>query len=381
MTIQSGSLFFKMALEITFILFLVATIVQITFYFLSLTKLNRQKSDNTSQDIEDKPASVIVCAHNEIKNLKNLIPKLLKQAHANYEVVVVDDRSTDGSYEYLLKEKETYDNLNLVRIDWTPEHVNAKKYALTLGIKSAQNEIMIMTDADCEPVSSNWLKQMTNQFNEETDFALGFSYYKNLPGFLNLFIRYETLQTAILYFTMALSGMPYMGVGRNIGYKKSFFLSKKGFNKFLNVTGGDDDLFVNKHSSAKNTVVVLHPESVVLSEPKRTFSGYLRQKIRHISVSKLYRFKHKLLIGIFSFSKILFWILGLSLILHSYKTLWIAALFSIQLLLLLWVYNRFTKILKVKYELYSLWLMEFVYISYLVIFSLRAFMAKRIKWN
>lgn len=381
MTIQSGSLFFNMALEITFIFFLVATFIQINFHLLSLIKLNRQKSKNLYEDKEDKPASIIVCAHNELKNLKNLIPKLLGQIHGNYEVVVVDDRSTDGSYEYLLKERETHDRLNLVRIDWTPEHVNAKKYALTLGIKSAQNEIMIMTDADCEPVSSNWLKQMTDQFNEGKDFALGFSYYKKLPGFLNLFIRYETLQTAILYFTMALLGMPYMGVGRNIGYKRSFFLSKKGFNKFLSITGGDDDLFVNKHSSAKNTVVVLHPASVVLSEPKKTFRDYITQKIRHISVSKLYRFKHKMLIGIFSFSKILFWILGLSLIVHSYKILWIAGLFSIQLLLLLWVYNRFTKILKVKYELYSLWLMEFVYISYLVIFSLRAFTAKKIKWS
>ena len=172
-----------------------------------------------------------------------------------------------------------------------------------------------------------------------------------------------------------------MGVGRNIGYKRSFFLSKKGFNKFLNVTGGDDDLFVNEHSSSKNTVVALHPESVILSEPKNKFGDYITQKIRHISVSKLYRLEHKMLIGFYSFSKILFWITGLSLIILSYKILWVTGLFSIQLLLLLWVYNRFTKILKIKYELYGLWLMEFVYIIYLVIFSVRAFTAKKIKWN
>ena len=113
MTIQSGSLFFNMALEITFILFLVATFIQINFHLLSLIKLNRQKSKNLFEDKEDKPASIIVCAHNELKNLKNLIPKLLGQIHANYEVVVVDDRSTDGSYEYLLKEKEIHERLNL----------------------------------------------------------------------------------------------------------------------------------------------------------------------------------------------------------------------------------------------------------------------------
>jgi glycosyltransferase involved in cell wall biosynthesis len=370
-----------MALEITLNLFLIVSVVHITFYLLSLIKLGRFRPENDIQDDDEKPASIIVCSHNEKENLKNLIPKLLSQTYTNFEVIVVDDRSNDGSYEYLLNEKQTNSALKLVRIDWTPEHVNPKKYALTLGIKSAQNDIMVMTDADCEPVSSNWLKQMANKFDDKTDFVLGFSYYKRYPGFLNLFIRYETLQTALLYITMALSGNPYMGVGRNIGYKRSFFLSRKGFNKFLNVTGGDDDLFVSKHSSARNTVAVLQPESVILSEPKNSFRDYFIQKIRHISVSKMYRFRHKLLIGVFSFSKILFWILGLSLMVLSHKILWIAGLFSIQLLLLLWVYNRFTKILKVKYELYSLWLMEFVYISYLVIFSLSAFTAKKIKWS
>jgi glycosyltransferase involved in cell wall biosynthesis len=346
-----------------------------------MIKLAMFKSREHILDIKDKPVSVIVCAHNELSNLENLLPKILIQAYVNFEIVVVDDRSTDGTYEYLLNEQKEHANLKVVRIEWTPEHVNAKKYALTLGIKSARNELLVMTDADCEPVSNNWLKQMVRQFNGETIFVLGFSYYKEYPGILNKFIRYETLQTAVLYMTMAMMGMPYMGVGRNIGYKKSFFLSTKGFNKFLKVTGGDDDLFVNQYSTAKNAVIALHPESVILSEPKTKLRDYMIQKIRHISVSRLYKFKHKLLIGIFALSKILFWILGLSILILSYNILWTGLLFSLQLLLLLWAYNSFTKILKVKYELWGLWLMDFMYISYLILFSLRAFTAKKIKWS
>ena len=381
MTIQSGYLFFKMAVEVLFVFFLISSFINISFFVLSMIQLSRFRLREHILDIEDKPASIIVCAHNEIDNLKKLIPKLLTQAYVNFEVVVVDDRSTDGTYEYLLNEQKIHSNLKLVRVDWTPEHVDAKKYALTLGIKGADHELLVMTDADCEPVSNNWLKKMINQFNSNTDFILGFSYYKKRPGFLNRFIRYETLQTAILYMTMAMVGMPYMGVGRNIGYKRSFFLSKKGFNKFLKVTGGDDDLFVNKYSTSSNTMVVLHPESVILSEPRVSFRDYLIQKIRHISVSKMYRFKHKFLIGLISFSRILFWALGLSLIILSYHLLWLIGLFSIQLLLLLWLNTRFIKILKVKYELWGLWLMDFVYISYLILFSLRAYTAKKIKWN
>ena len=370
-----------MILEVLFIIFCLSSFATILLNILSLFKLSSYRSKEHILDIEDKPVTIVVCAHNEIENLKVLIPKLLAQAYVDFEVVIVDDRSTDGSYEYLLEEQSKNKKLKMVRVEWTPEHVNAKKYALTLGIKGAKNDLLVLTDADCEPISYNWLKKMVSQFNGKTEFVLGFSYYRKHPGFLNMFIRHETLQTAILYITMALLGMPYMGVGRNIGYKKSFFLSKKGFNKFLKVTGGDDDLFVNRYSTSKNTVVVLDPESVIMSEPKNKLSDFITQKIRHISVSKLYKFKHKFLIGLFSISKILFWITGLSLIFLTYNLYWTVGLFFIQLLLLIWVYDRFTKILKVKYEIWGLWFMDFVYISYLLIFSLRAFTARKVEWN
>ncbi len=369
-----------MVLEILFITFCLSSFVAILLNILSLFKLSKYKSKEHILDIEDKPVSIVVCAHNEIENLKVLVPKLLAQAYVDFEVIIVDDRSTDGSYEYLLEEQSKHANMKMVRVEWTPEHVNEKKYALTLGIKGAKNDLLVFTDADCEPISYNWLKKMVSQFNGKTDFVLGFSYYREHPGFLNKFIRHETLQTALLYVTMALLGIPYMGVGRNIGYKRSFFLSRKGFNKILKVTGGDDDLFVNRYSTSKNTTVVLDPESVILSEPKNKLGELITQKIRHISVSKLYKFKHKLLIGLISISKILFWITGLSLIILTYKIYWTVGLFSIQLLLLLSVYDRFTKILKVKYEIWSLWFMDFVYISYLILFSLRAFTARKVRW-
>ena len=370
-----------MAVEILFVVFCISSFVQISFYALSLFKLTRYRKREHILDFEDKPASIIVCAHNELENLKRLLPILLAQAYVNFEVVVVDDRSTDGSFEYLLEAKHKYDNLKVVRIDWTPEHVNAKKYALTLGIKGAQHEILVITDADCEPVSHNWLQQMASQFNGDTDFVLGFSYYLKNPGFLNLFIRYETLHTAILYMTMAMLGMPYMGVGRNIGYKRSFFLSRKGFNKFLKITGGDDDLFVNRYSTSRNTMVVLHPESVIMSEPKKNISDYVIQKIRHLSVGKMYRFKYKFLIGIFSLGKIFSWIFGLLLMILNFQFFWVLPLFLVHLLLLYWAYDRFTKTLRIKYESWALWFMDFVYISYLIVFSFRAYTAKKIKWS
>jgi len=370
-----------MVLEYLFIVYVISSSILILFNLLSLFKLKGYKRKEHVLDIEDKPVSIVVCSHNDLDKLKKLLEQLYIQAYTDYEIVVVDDRSNDGTFDYLLEEKQKHKNLNTVRIDNTPNHINSKKYALTLGIKAAQHDSLLLTDADCVPVSINWVNKMRGQFNGSTDFILGFSYYNKYPGFLNFFIRHETIQTGLLYVTLALIGFPYMGVGRNMGYKKSFFLDKKGFNKFQKVTGGDDDLFVNQFANNRNTAVNLDPESLVYSDPKTSFSSYLTQKKRHLSVGKHYRFKHKFILGILALSKIIFWILGLSLLILTYRLYWVAGLFSVQLLLLLWTYHQFKNILKVKYEIVWLWLMDFMYISYLIVFSLSAFTAKRIKWS
>src|SRR5690606_33778770 len=122
-----------------------------------------------------------------------------------------------------------------------------KKYGLTLGIKAASHEWILLTDADCRPNSRRWIRSMSRYFDEDTQFVLGFSPYRATAGLLNLFIRFETMLTAIQYFSFGWLGNPYMGVGRNLAYRKSKFLEEKGFNNFLHVTGGDDDLFVNQH--------------------------------------------------------------------------------------------------------------------------------------
>ncbi len=332
-------------------------------------------------DIQDKPVSLIICAHNELENLKKLLNKLYTQAYSEIEIVVVDDRSEDGTYDFLLEEEKKRSYLKAVRIEWTPNHINEKKYAITLGIRAAKNDNLLLTDADCEPTSIYWVKTMMNQFDNHVDFVLGFSYYKKYPGLLNRYIRYETLQTALLYFTLALAGIPYMGVGRNLGYNKSFFMNKNGFRRILDVVGGDDDLFVNRYARRKNTIPVIHPDAVVLSEPKRNLKDYLIQKKRHLSVGKHYRNKHKIILGIIAFSKLFFWIGGLSLIVLLYRLFWVAIIILAVLLLSLWSFKKISDRFNVKYEYGWAWLMDFMYISFLIIFSLSAFSSRKIKWS
>ena len=368
-------------MEVLFIIFLTAAAIQLSFNILSVIKLRSFKMKEHFLDIEDKPVSVIICSHNEIDNLIKLLEKLKVQAYTEFELVVVDDRSEDGTYDYLLKLEKEWKNLKLVRIEWTPKHINEKKYAISLGVRAATHDQLLLTDADCEPRSIYWIKTMMDQFIDPIDFILGFSYYREYPGFLNRFIRHETLQTAIMYLTLALSGFPYMGVGRNLGYRKSFFLEKKGFSKILKVVGGDDDLFVNRYARKNNTVPVIHPDAVVYSEPKKNFREYVVQKIRHLSAGKKYRTKHKTILGLYTFSKLLFWLSGLALLILVYKLLWVIPVILAVLSMAILPFMEISKKFDVKYEFGWVWVMDFMYISFLVIFSLSAFSSKRIKWS
>ncbi|MCF6360946.1 MAG: glycosyltransferase, partial [Cyclobacteriaceae bacterium] len=220
--------------------------VQLIYWVVWLAGVLKLKPDT-----ENKPAhgvSVVVAANNELQNLQQLIPLLLKQSYHTYEIIIVDDRSSDGSYDYLLGLSQQEPNLKLLQVSELPDHLNGKKYALTLGIKAASYDQILLTDADCSPLSNNWISSFANSWDSQTSFVLGFSEYERKKGLLNYFIRFETILTGIQYVSAAVLGKPYMGVGRNLSYSKTLFLSKKGFHGFQGVTGGDDDLFVNKYA-------------------------------------------------------------------------------------------------------------------------------------
>src|SRR5690606_34092381 len=169
------------------------------------------------------------------------------------------------------------------------EHIavkHGKKFALSLGIKAAQYEHLVFTDADCVPESSDWLTHMAGAFSGGKEIVLGYSPYLRRAGMLNALIRFETFHTAMSYLSYALKGKPYMGVGRNMAYTKSLFFRGKGFASHMHIASGDDDLFVNQNATPHNTTICIHPEAHVWSEPKTTFSAYARQKTRHAGASK-----------------------------------------------------------------------------------------------
>lgn len=363
--------------EIYLYILLSSTGILTLYWLVAWIKIGTYHSRNTPST--DEGVSIIVCAHNELENLKRLIPLLEKQQHPDYEIIVVDDRSHDDTYDYMLGIQS--DKIKNVRVNQVHDHINAKKYAITLGVKAAKNDILLFTDADCTPASELWLSQMTGAMTKETQFVIGASPYLNSKGFLGQFIRYETLLTAQNYLSWAMAGNPYMAVGRNLAYRKSKFLEHKGFNKFQHVTGGDDDLLINQLANKKNTEVVIGAESLTYSEPKNSWSAYYRQKLRHLSVSKYYRLKDKALLGLQSLSNLVFW---LSLIILATQT----QQYEIPagVLLFRWIFlsnlNYFTS--KKIGDRMNSWLvpvLDLFYVLFVTITGTIAIFTKKVKWK
>ncbi|MCO6494173.1 MAG: glycosyltransferase [Bacteroidetes bacterium] len=279
---------------------------QIVFHYVHFLKLIQFKQDlkiNT-----DHPVSVIICAKNEKDNLSNYLPSILEQDYPSFEVIVVNDGSWDGTEEILAYFSERYSNLKVVELKEEIKRIDGKKFPLTLGIKAAKNEILLLTDADCVTTSNQWIKLMVAPYaNPEIEMVLGYSPYHYKQGLLNLLIRAETSLTAMMYFSFAISGKPYMGVGRNLSYKRELFFRHKGFASHHHIPSGDDDLFVRDAATSSNTAVVFDPKSRMLSVPKITFSDWFKQKRRHLFVGKYYHSDIKRKLASFSYSHFLFW--------------------------------------------------------------------------
>lgn len=255
------------------------------------------------------PVSVIVCAKNEAENLKKHIPLWLSQNYPEFELILINDASSDDTLEVMESFSLADERIKVVDVENNEAFWANKKYALTLGIKKAAHKRLLFTDADCRPASKDWIREMAGYFSEEKQLVLGYGGYERLPGLLNTIIRFETLLTAIQYFSYAAMGQPYMGVGRNMGYSSNLYFENKGFASHMKVLSGDDDLFVNEVANSRNTAVCVNPPSFTYSIPKMTWKGWFRQKKRHLSTANLYKPIHKVSLAVFYIFRLLFWIL------------------------------------------------------------------------
>jgi glycosyltransferase involved in cell wall biosynthesis len=308
-------------LLIVFCVFIAVVVIQFLYYIVVFGKFSFAKPQTVTP--KRVPISVIVCAKNEEENVKKFVPLLAEQDYHTFEIVLIDDASSDNTLEIFEEFEKQYPNIKLVKVENNEAFWGNKKFALTLGIKAAKYEYLLFTDADCYPTSKDWITAMSAQFTQQKNIVLGYGAYEKISNsFLNKIIRFETLLTATQYFSWAKIGKPYMGIGRNMAYKREEFFKVRGFMDHMKIRSGDDDLFINQSANRDNTTICYVPDSFTYSTPKTRFKDWFTQKRRHVSTAKHYKWFDRNQLGLFYLSQLLFLLLPIVLLAFQYQ--WIA---------------------------------------------------------
>jgi poly-beta-1,6-N-acetyl-D-glucosamine synthase len=301
-----------------FYLLLLCAFIQWIYWVavLATTAFAKWNEEPLPED-NQQPVSVIICAKNEAENLKQYLPTVLEQQYVQFEVIVVNDHSSDETLKILSDFKKKYVHLKIENLS---------------GIQSARFEWIALTDADCRPASNLWLQYITKPLNCGKELSIGYSPHDVQSGLLNRIIRYETFFTAAQYFGFTLCGLPYMATGRNMAYTKAFFKKSKLFFQSKISVSGDDDLLVNELSDANKTQLVLHENSFMISKPLSTWRDWFRQKTRHYQAGFHYKFKHRITLGLFYFSWLMLYLISFILLTSKINLLFIAEVLFFMIL-------------------------------------------------
>jgi cellulose synthase/poly-beta-1,6-N-acetylglucosamine synthase-like glycosyltransferase len=370
-------------LSLGFILFcclVMVFILQLLVYFLIYGSFAFQKTNDKSED-NLRPVSVIICAKNEEQHLVKNLPFILKQDYPEYEVIVVDDYSQDETKVILEDFERKYPHLRIITVKEERPYKIGKKFPLTLGIKGAKYDIVVLTDADCMPASDQWLKKISSNFNDKIEIVLGYGAYEKLPGFLNKIIRFDTFIIAMQYFSFALKGKTYMGVGRNLAYKKELFFKNKGFANHTHIASGDDDLFIHRVAKSDNVAIEYEHTSHTISSPKKTFTEWAWQKKRHLTTAPFYRKSVKLFLGYIYLLPVIFYLIFIILLALNYALYIIFGLFLIRIGIQLLVYRKAMIKLNEKDLLYYAPVLEILFIFIQPYLYISSKLTKNLPWN
>jgi len=362
-----------------FYVFALALLVQLFFYLGVFSRLAFYKKKELPP--ATPPTSVVICARNEDDNLVEFLPRIFEQEYPEFEVVVVNDCSFDNTGDILKEFSMKYPNLKIVTIKEDDTYSHGKKIALMMGIKGAKYEHLLLTDADCRPSSKDWLMNMMQHFQGDTEIVLGYGAYEKQKGFLNKLIRFDTFMIALQFLSFALARKTYMGTGRNLAYKKSLFFKMKGFGSHYHIESGDDDLFVNEAATKQNSKVEVSIGSHTVSKVKRTFRDWFRQKRRHITTFRHYNGGSKFRLGMMSASLYLFYAAFIAALVFQFQPIIVLSLFALRLFTQIIIFNKSMKILEEKDLLFFTPLIELTLLLVYPMITLSNMFVRKNKWR
>lgn len=371
--------FFRLLLYYLFFAFAAVSLIQLIYFWGVFSRLAfyRKKRAET----ESLPVSVVICARNEYLHLKKNLPIIMDQEYPDFEVVVVNDSSDDDT-EFLLKTlSDRYPRLTIVHFRENRNFFSGKKFPLALGIKSAKHDLILLTEADCRPSSQFWLRNMQNVYTSKTEMVLGYSRIEERKGLFDKLIRFDAVFMAMKYMSYALAGMPYTGVGKNLSYSRKLFYRSGGFISHYRIRFGDDDLFVNRNAVPGKTRIEVHPESHTVSTTLYTFSRWMKKKKRQLTTARYYKRRHKLILGTFSITQLLFYLCFVPLVIWNVNLYITLSIFAFRMASALFVFKRCMKQLQEPKLLLYLPLFELMLVVLTPLLSLSASVVKQDKWK
>ncbi len=364
---------------IIFGVFAFAFLIQLWYYLFFFSRVSFYKKKELPAFTP--PASIIICARNEDHNIVDFLPMIFEQNYPEFEVVVVNDCSWDNTGDILNEFAKKHANLRIVTIKENENHAHGKKVALMMGIKGATHEHLLLTDADCKPSSKDWLRHMMQQFTTDTELVIGYGAYEKQKGFINKIIRFDTFVIALQYLSFAFARRTYMGTGRNLAYKKSLFFKMKGFASHYHIESGDDDLFVNEAATRKNTRVELSVDSFTISRVKKTMKDWIRQKRRHVTTFKQYRFGSKFRLMALSISQYLYFLTFIIVLILQFQPILVLSMFGLRLVIQLLVFNKSMKVLAEKDLLVLSPLIELILMVLYPLITLSNLLMRKNNWK
>lgn len=337
--------------------YLIFFIVQILYYLYLFRKPYRHAANiSTGNDVIDESEkelpgiSIIITAKNEAENLRKNLPFILNQDYPSFQVIVVDNSSTDSTDDVLNRFRLNHPNLHITFIPIDSNIINDKKLAMTLGIKAAKHDILLFTEPDTKPLSEKWVYEYAITFNKGKDVVLGCCQIEINKSYFKKFILFDNLFSGIKYSSMALAKKPYMGIGRNMAFRKHLFFENKGFSSILNIEDGEDNVFINRIATKENTAIVASPDSMVVSNVVDSLSSWRSIKAKYLTTQKFYANNTTKLLAFEVFSRYSFYLLFAMVCvigIHSSLNFLLflgLLLFSIRYLIQLMVLNKNSRV-------------------------------------
>lgn len=317
----------KVALAIL-IVFGVITLIQLVYYYVIYGRFafHRKKSALGFRDI---PVSVVIVVRDDAALAVQNLPQLLDQQYSSFEIVIVNDRSRDeNSLQAIREYKDRYPNIKLVDLSTAVSTSRGKKMAISMGVKCATYDHILLTAPNCKPSSRQWLSKMAQNFQFQQKIVLGYNTFEKKKGLYSHFLLYDNLVGAVQYFAHALMHSTYRGDLNNLAFVRPLFYKQNGFIAYNHLLYGEEDIFVHRASTPNNVAVEYDPDAATLQQHTPSYGYWRLHKVSLYFTRKYNSMRNRLLLSGYELTNLLFYaLLALSIVaaLHQPTALYITA--------------------------------------------------------